>query len=93
MAICSFSDKRIERAFRLDDYRKVPPPLHRRVHAALADLDQAQSLQDLALPRYRLHPLTADHAGFYSIRVGRMDRLIFRFVDSNAHNVRLIDYH
>lgn len=43
MPIRTFADKRIERAFRNDDYRKVHPSLRRRVRAALSDLDQARS--------------------------------------------------
>ena len=41
MPIRTFADKRMERAARADDYRKVPPALRRRVRAALSDLDQA----------------------------------------------------
>lgn len=47
----------------------------------------------MALPRYRLHPLTADLSGFYSVRVGRLERVIFRFEDASAYDVRLVDYH
>ena len=93
MPIRTFADKRIERAARADDYRKVPPALRRRVRAALSDLDQARSLRDIALPRYRLHPLAGDRAGFHSIRVGRLERLVFRFEDGHAYDVRLVDYH
>ena len=47
----------------------------------------------MALPRYRLHPLAGEFSGFYSVRVGRLERVIFRFEDGNAYNVKLIDYH
>ena len=69
------------------------PALRRRVRAVLSDLDQARSIQDMALPRYRLHPLTGDLSGFYSVRVGRLDRVIFRFEEGNAYDVQLVDYH
>jgi len=93
MAIRTFADKRLERAARADDYRKISPALRRRIRAALSDLDQARSLRDMALPRYRLHPLAGDLAGFHSIRVGRLERLVFRFRDGDAYDVRLVDYH
>ena len=93
MAIRTFTDKRIERAARKDDYRKVQPALRHRVRAVLSDLDQARSVQDMAMPRYRLHPLTGDLAGFYSVRVGRLERVIFRFEEGNAYDVQLVDYH
>ena len=93
MAIRTFADKRLARAFRNDDYRKVHPSLRRRVRATLSDLNQARCLRDMALPRYRLHPLTADLSGFHSIRLGRLESVIFRFEDANAYDVRLVDYH
>ena len=93
MAIRTFADKRMERAVRNNDYRKVQPALRRRVRAVLSDLDQAHTVQDMALPRYRLHPLAGEFSGFYSVRVGRLERVIFRFEDGNAYNVKLIDYH
>lgn len=93
MAIRTFADKRMERAVRNGDYRRVHPSRRRRVRAALSDLDQARSVQDMALPRYRLHPLAGSLSGFYSVRLGRMERVIFRFEDGNAYDVQLVDNH
>ena len=45
------------------------------------------------LPGYRLHRLSGDLAGYWSVTVSRNWRLIFRFDSGNAHDVDLIDYH
>jgi len=45
------------------------------------------------LPTFRLHPLTGDLKGFWSVTVRANWRLVFRFDDGNAFDVDLIDYH
>jgi len=45
------------------------------------------------LPTFRLHPLTGDLKGFWSVTVRANWRIIFRFKDGNAFDVDLIDYH
>ena len=83
----------VERALRNYDYRRVPPSLRARVKSVLSDLEQANSVRDMALPRYRLHALSGNLSGFHSVRVGRLQRVIFRFEDGGAYGVRLVDYH
>jgi len=45
------------------------------------------------LPGYRLHPLKGDLAGFWSVTVRANWRIVFRFVDGDARDVDLVDYH
>jgi proteic killer suppression protein len=59
----------------------------------LALLDAAQSVSDLDLPTFRLHPLKGDLKGFWSLTVRANWRIIFRFKDSEALDVDLVDYH
>lgn len=70
-----------------------PPNLRSRVRSALIALEDASTLQTLALPHDRLHPLTGDRAGFYALRMDRLQRIVFRFEDGNVHNVEPVDYH
>ena len=60
---------------------------------ALADLDDARRPSDLDLPGYRLHPLKGDRREFWSIAISGNWRIIFRFDDSDAYDVHLVDYH
>ncbi len=57
-------------------------------------LNGAAALLDLrSPPGNRLETLKGDLKGYRSIRVNEQWRLVFRWEDNNAHEVRLIDYH
>jgi proteic killer suppression protein len=57
-------------------------------------LNAAASLQDLRTPpANRLEKLRGDLTGFHSIRVNDQYRIVFRFLDGNAADVRCTDYH
>jgi proteic killer suppression protein len=67
------------------------------IKAALRKLDMinaANLLQDLREPAgNRLELLKGDMAGYHSIRVNDHWRMIFQWIDNNAHGVSLTDYH
>lgn len=44
-------------------------------------------------PGWRLHPLSGDLAGYWSLTVNGNWRLIFRFVDGDVELVDYLDYH
>jgi toxin HigB-1 len=52
-----------------------------------------QSRANSTLPGWRLHPLKGDLAGYWSITVSANWRIIFRFEQSDATDLDLIDYH
>ena len=57
-------------------------------------LDAAHDLIDLkAPPSSHLEKLKGDLVGFWSIRVNDQYRVIFRFANANADEVRTVDYH
>jgi proteic killer suppression protein len=57
-------------------------------------LNGAASLRDLrSPPGNRLEALVGPLRGFYSIRVNDQWRVIFRWSDGHAHEVRVVDYH
>jgi proteic killer suppression protein len=49
--------------------------------------------QALDIPRHRLHPLKGDLKGLWSVTVRANWRIIFRFEETDAFDVELIDYH
>lgn len=72
----------------------VPRELASRLRRILTALDEAQRAGDLATrPGYRLHPLKGDMAGLWSVSVSGNWRVVFRFRDSEAVDVDLVDYH
>jgi Plasmid maintenance system killer protein len=60
----------------------------------LVAVDAAEALEDLRVPPgNRLERLKGDRAGQHSIRVNDQWRICFRWVDGNAHDVEIVDYH
>ena len=77
-----------------DRARQLPGDLVPKLRRVLTLLDEARHPGDLAeQPGYRLHPLKGDMAGLWSIRVSSNWRVVFRFEDSEAVDVDLVDYH
>jgi len=57
-------------------------------------IDKAETLNDLRVPPgNRLETLRGDRAGYYSIRVNDQWRVTFKFLNGNALQVKLEDYH
>jgi proteic killer suppression protein len=57
-------------------------------------LNAAHALADLrSPPGNRLEALRGDWRGFHSIRINEQWRIVFRWAESQAHDVRVIDYH
>lgn len=47
----------------------------------------------MALPGYRLHQLTGDRKGQWSVRVSGNWRIVFKLKDGQVLDVDLVDYH
>ena len=64
-----------------------------KIENILARLEAADTVEDMGLPGFRLHPLKGDLRSFWSVTVRANWRIIFRFEDGAALDVELIDYH
>ena len=74
--------------------RRIPMNIRQRVVDRLTALNAAARLDDLRVPSSnRLEQLKGDLVGFWSIRVNDQWRIIFRWNDGQASEVRLTDYH
>ena len=94
MVIRNFRHKGLERLFAEDDVRRILPALAPKLKRMLFALANAAAVSDMALfPGWRLHPLTGELRGFWSLTVTGNWRLIFRFEDGEARDVDLVDYH
>ena len=57
-------------------------------------LNAAKKINDLRVPPgNRLEKLKGDFVGKFSIRINDQYRIIFRFEQSDAYEVEIIDYH
>lgn len=95
--IVSFGDKATEAVFHGTPIRllkRIPADVLRRATVKLDYLNGASDLIDLERPPgNRLEALKSNLRGFYSIRVNDQWRIMFRWQGTDAHDVRLIDYH
>jgi proteic killer suppression protein len=91
--IATFRHKGLRQLFEDDVAKGVNPEHERKLKQILLVLQAAQQIESLNLPTFRLHPLTGDLKGFWSITVRANWRVIFRFQDGQAFDVDLVDYH
>jgi toxin HigB-1 len=91
--IRSFTHKGLEAFFRTGSKAGIQPAHAAKLRRQLAQLDQAESAQDVNVPGWRLHPLTGNLAGHWSVWVNGNWRLTFRFRNGDAELVDYCDYH
>ena len=91
--IRSFGDKWTEALFRDEFVRRfqgIARPAKRKLEA----LNAASRLEDLLVPpSNRLEKLKGDLKDFYSIRINDQWRVIFKWLDGEPCEVRIVDYH
>jgi len=95
--ILSFGNQATEDIFNGEDTRaarRIPSGVWPAACRKLDMLNAAYTLQDLkAPPGNRLEKLRGGLAAFYSIRINDQFRIIFRWSDGTAADVRITDYH
>jgi proteic killer suppression protein len=91
--IKSFRHRGLKRYYEKDDPRYLPPALIGRIGKILGLMEGADSLDGINLPSLRLHKLTGDLKGHWSVSLTGNWRIIFTFEDGEFHNLELIDYH
>jgi len=64
-----------------------------KIRRIIFALDNAADIGELDLPGFRLHSLSGNLKGFWSITVSGNWRIIFRFEKSDVFDVDLVDYH
>lgn len=92
--IKSFSDDESERFYITGKSSKIPSTIHKVALRKLDYLCSAVTVEDLKIqPANRLEKLKGDLQAFYSIRINKQYRIIFRFEDGDAYDVKITDYH
>ena len=92
--IKTFADRRTRDLFTMGTAKRFPRDVAGRAARKLEYVDLATSLDDLkAPPGNRLHALKDDREGQHAISVNDQWRICFRFVDGDAYDVEVCDYH
>jgi proteic killer suppression protein len=92
--IRSFKSKETEKIFNRERSQKLPSDIQQVALRKLRMLNRAVTLQDLLVPpANRLEKLAGDRMGQHSIRINDQWRICFEWVDGDAQNVEIVDYH
>ncbi|MFZ4657391.1 MAG: type II toxin-antitoxin system RelE/ParE family toxin [Caldilineaceae bacterium] len=91
--IKSFKHKGLRRFFETGSLAGIQASHANRLRIQLAALDTAQTIDDMDVPGFRLHPLKGDRTGLWSITVNGNWRVTFEFIEGHAHIVNYEDYH
>jgi toxin HigB-1 len=91
--IKSFKHKGLE-VFFISGSKKGIQPEHANKLARLLDrLDASVTVQDMALPGYKLHRLSGKKPEIWAVWVNGNWRVTFNFEDGDAYIVDYSDYH
>ena len=92
--IKTFKCKETEKIFNGKFSKKLPHDIQGRALIKLHSLDIAEDIKDLLIPTSnKLEQLSGDRKGQYSIRINDQYRVCFSWVDNNAYDVEIVDYH
>lgn len=91
--IKSFRHKGLRALFESGSASGVQPNHAAKLRMQLAALDSAQTIDDMSIPGFRLHPLKGSMSGRWSITVSGNWRVTFEFRDGNAYVLDYEDYH
>jgi toxin HigB-1 len=92
--IKTFGDRLTREIYVLGRSKRFPPDIARRAIRKLEYIDLAVRLDDLKVPPgNRLHELERDRKGQYAIAINDQWRICFRFIDGDAYEVEITDYH
>ena len=92
--IKSFGNKETEKIWNGERVRKLPIETQTLGRRKLRMLNNSQNLADLRIPpSNRLEKLIGNYKGFYSIRINKQWRIIFKWSNGNSSDVEIIDYH
>ena len=91
--ITSFRHKGLRKYFESGSLAGIQPAHANRLKMQLAALDTAQTIEDMDIPGFRLHPLKGSERGRWSIWVNGNWRVTFKFESGNAFILDYEDYH
>lgn len=92
--IKEFGDKETEKIWNGIRSKKLPSEIQNMARRKLRMLNNAVDINDLRIPpANRLEKLKGDLSYFYSIRINNQWRIIFKWLNNDAYEVKIVDYH
>lgn len=92
--IKSFGSKETEKVWNGIRSKKLPLECQKIGRRKLRMINSSIDINDLRVPpANRLEKLSGNLSEFHSIRINKQWRIIFKWNNGNAHEVKIIDYH
>ncbi|MFN2349999.1 MAG: type II toxin-antitoxin system RelE/ParE family toxin [Thioalkalivibrio sp.] len=91
--IRSLKHKGLAKFFKSGSTAGIQAAHTRRLRLILGRLNVASDAKDMDLPGLRLHELSGNRTGIWSVTVSGNWRVTFRFEDGDAEIVNYEDYH
>jgi proteic killer suppression protein len=92
--ILSFGGKETEKIWEGERVKKIPLEIQEAGRRKLRMLNNSTNMTDLKVPpSNRLEKLSGNMKEFYSIRINDQWRIIFKWINNNALEVEILDYH
>ncbi|WP_300085888.1 type II toxin-antitoxin system RelE/ParE family toxin [uncultured Nitrosomonas sp.] len=92
--IKTFADCITRELYATGKAKRLPPDIAKRASRKLEYVNLATCLEDLKVPPgNRLHALGGNREGQYSISINDQWRICFHFLEGDAYDVEVCDYH
>ncbi len=91
--IVSFNHKGLKQFYDNGNAAKLTPEHVNKIRRILTRLDNAASPTEMNVPGYNLHKLSGNRKDFWSVKVDKNFRIIFRFINEDVADVDYTDYH
>lgn len=92
--IKSFGDNESEKIWRGIRSKKLPNEIQDVARRKLRMINNASDLNDLRIPpANRLEKLKGDLQAYFSIRINNQWRIIFKWINNDAYDITIVDYH
>ena len=92
--IKTFKCKETQKIFHRQYSKKLPREIQKVAFRKLRMIDRSITLNDLKVPpANKLEKLSGGRKGQYSIRINDQWRICFKWIDNNALEVEITDYH
>lgn len=92
--IKSFGDRETENIWNGIRSKKLPNEIQDVARRKLRMINNAQDVDDLRIPpANRLEKLKGNLKGYYNIRINNQWRIIFQWINNDAYEISIVDYH
>jgi len=92
--IKSFGDKETRKVWEGSYSKTFPRDIQPLARRKLRMIHNAQDINDLRVPPgNKLEKLKGNLKDFWSIRINNQWRIIFKWIENDAYEVQIIDYH